>query len=177
MSATPLSRQDREEVKVVVHCIVKGYQECLFNVNIGKEFAVKSKIVVKGIVFKLCNKRGQLGYLQRELVAPLWLLKRPLSDSKGYVNLLLYITLVSPKVLTGYLKFQILPESFLPQSIVTGKSFDDLKGQWRRGGGINEAVTLEILLSSGEAKKFNTEIKALGIWCQRIGSNDLAKLS
>ena len=37
--------------------------------------------------FKLCDKRGQLGHLQRELVAPLWLLAKQLSNSKWYANL------------------------------------------------------------------------------------------
>ena len=110
MSAT-LSRQDSEEVKVIVRCIARGYRECFFNVNILEVFEVKSNIGEKGKTFKLWNNIGELGHLQRELEAPLWLLKRPLSDSKCYVNLLLYITLVSPKVLTEYLKFQISPES------------------------------------------------------------------
>ena len=60
-------------------------QECLFDVNIEEE--VKSKIGLKGRAFKICNNRGQLGHLQRKLVAPLWLLTRPLSNSKWYVNL------------------------------------------------------------------------------------------
>ena len=87
MSATPLSRQNSEEVKVIIRCVVKGYQECLFDVDIGEEFEIKSKIGSKGRAFKLCNNRGQLGHLQRELVAPLWPLARQLSNSKWYVNL------------------------------------------------------------------------------------------
>lgn len=86
MSATTLSNQNSEEVKVIIHCVVKGYQECLFDVDIGEEFEIKSKIRSKGRAFKLCNNRGQLGHLQRELVAPLCLLARQLSNSKWYVN-------------------------------------------------------------------------------------------
>jgi len=37
-----------------------------------------------------------------------------------------------------------------------------------KGGGINLAVSLELLLAPGEAKKLTTEIKALGFWCQVI---------
>ena len=59
---------------------------------------------------------------------------------------------------------------FLPHSIVTGKPFDDQKGRWKKGGGINVPVSLELLLAPGEAKKLTTEIKALGIWCQVIPS-------
>ena len=88
MSAAPaLSKQNSEEVRVIISCVVKGYQECLFDVDIGEEYEIKSKIGSKGRAFKLCDKRGQLGHLQRELVAPLWLLARQLSNSKWYVNL------------------------------------------------------------------------------------------
>ena len=87
MSATPLTKQNSEEVKVIISCVVKGYQECLFDVDIGEEFEIKSKIGSKGRAFKLCDKRGQLGHLQRELVAPLWLLAKQLSNSKWYANL------------------------------------------------------------------------------------------
>ena len=59
MSATPLPRQDpkqdSEEVKVIIRCVVKGYQECLFDVNIGEEFEVKSKIGLKGSL-DICNE-------------------------------------------------------------------------------------------------------------------------
>ena len=47
-----------------ISCDVKGYQECLFDVDIGEEFEIKSKIGSKGRAFKLCDKRGQLGHLQ-----------------------------------------------------------------------------------------------------------------
>ena len=59
---------------------------------------------------------------------------------------------------------------FLPHSIVTGKPFDDQKGRWKKGGGINVSVSLELLLAPGRAKKLTTEIKALGNWCQVIPS-------
>lgn len=52
--------------------------------------------------------------------------------------------------------------------MVTGKPFDDQKGRWKKGGGVNVPVSLELLLAPGEAKKLATEIKALGIWCQVI---------
>lgn len=103
MAATPLTKQSSDEVKVIISCVVKGYQECLFDVDIGEEFEIKSKIGSQGRAFKLCDKRGQLGHLQRELVAPLWLLAKQLSNSKWYANLpsytrFLYITRVSRRV-------------------------------------------------------------------------------
>ena len=52
--------------------------------------------------------------------------------------------------------------------MVTGKPFDDQKDRWKKGGGVNVPVSLELLLAPGEAKKLATEIKALGIWCQVI---------
>lgn len=132
---------------------------------------------LKGRAFKLCNNRGQLGHLQRELLAPLWLLARQLSNSKWYVNLpshTLFLSHVFPAGchLAEYLcKISDLTSTFncfLPHSIVTGKPFDDQKGRWKKGGGINVPVSLDLLLAPGEAKKLTTEIKALGIWCQII---------
>ena len=54
---------------VNVKCVVKGYQECRFDVKEGEEFKVTKKIGEKG---RVENERGQLGHLQRELVAALW---------------------------------------------------------------------------------------------------------
>lgn len=96
MSARPLSKQNSKEVNVILCCVVKGYQECLFDVDIEEEFEIKSKIGSKGRAFKLCNNRGQLGHLQRELVAPLWPLVRQLSNSKWYVNLPSHISIHMP---------------------------------------------------------------------------------
>ena len=53
-------------------CIVKGYQECRFDVKDGKVFRVLKKIGEKGCAFRIANKHGQLGHLPRELVASLW---------------------------------------------------------------------------------------------------------
>ena len=53
-------------------CVVKGYQECRFDVKDGEVFKVLKKIgekVEKGCAFRIANERGQLGHLQRELVA------------------------------------------------------------------------------------------------------------
>ena len=57
---------------VNVKCVVKGYQECRFDVKEGEEFKVSKKIGEKGRAFRVENERGQLGHLQRELVAALW---------------------------------------------------------------------------------------------------------
>ena len=48
-------------------CIVKGYQECRFDVKDGEVSRVLKKIGEKGRAF-----RGQLGHLQHELVASVW---------------------------------------------------------------------------------------------------------
>ena len=42
MAATPLTKQSSDEVKVIISCVVKGYQECLFDVDIGEEFEIKT---------------------------------------------------------------------------------------------------------------------------------------
>ena len=56
----------------IVHkCVVKGYQECHFDVKDGEVFKVLKKIGEKGRAFRTANERGQLGHLQRELVASL----------------------------------------------------------------------------------------------------------
>ena len=57
---------------VNVKCVVKGYQECRFDVKEGEEFKVSKKIGDKGRAFRVENERGQFGHLQRELVAALW---------------------------------------------------------------------------------------------------------
>ena len=53
---------------VNVKCVVKGYQECRFDVKEGEEFKVSKKIGEKGRALRV----EQLGHLQRELVAALW---------------------------------------------------------------------------------------------------------
>ena len=44
MAASPLTKQNSDEVKVIISCVVNGYQDCLFDVDIGEEFEIKSKI-------------------------------------------------------------------------------------------------------------------------------------
>ena len=53
-------------------CVVKGYQDCDFDVKEDENFDVLKKIGEKGRAFRIVNERGQLGHLQRELVASLW---------------------------------------------------------------------------------------------------------
>lgn len=57
---------------VEIKCVVKGYQECSFDVEEGEIFNVFKKIGEKGRAFRVANERGQLGHLQREMVASLW---------------------------------------------------------------------------------------------------------
>ena len=60
--------------RIEIRCAVKGYQECHFMVDVGEEFFIHKKIGSQGRAFKLevINIRGQLGHLERALVAPLW---------------------------------------------------------------------------------------------------------
>ena len=44
-------------------CVVKGYQECRFDVKDGEVFNVLKKVGEKGRAFRIVNERGQLGQL------------------------------------------------------------------------------------------------------------------
>lgn len=55
-----------------IPCVVKGYHECRFQVKVGDTFYATKKNGSKGRAFKVCDSRGQLGHLQRELVNILW---------------------------------------------------------------------------------------------------------
>lgn len=48
-----------------------------FVTYVGEEFEASKKLGPKGKAFRVCNSRGQLGHLQRDLVNVLW----PLKDS------------------------------------------------------------------------------------------------
>ena len=60
------------QVELSIRCVVKGYHECPFEVNIGETFYAFKKRGERGNAFKVTNDRGQLGHLQIELVSPLW---------------------------------------------------------------------------------------------------------
>ena len=45
---------------------------CPLDVKDGEVFKMLKKIGEKGRAFRIANERGQLGHLQRELVASLW---------------------------------------------------------------------------------------------------------
>jgi len=51
-----------------IHCVVKGYHECLFDAEVGEQKNIGSR----GQALKVCNSRGQLGHIQGELVPFLW---------------------------------------------------------------------------------------------------------
>ena len=61
-----------EKVEVHVRCVVKGYHECEFNVNLEEEFVAEKKKGARERAFRVYDGRGQLGHLERELVASLW---------------------------------------------------------------------------------------------------------
>lgn len=71
--------ESHKKFGVSIRCLVKGYQECLFDVIIGEKFIATKKHGRKGQAFKVCNERGQLGHLQREVVSLLWPLNEPLN--------------------------------------------------------------------------------------------------
>ena len=63
---------------VTIKSVFKGYQECRFDVGDVEDkekFEVLRKIGEKGRAFRVVKERGQLGHIQRELVAVLWPLK------------------------------------------------------------------------------------------------------
>ena len=49
-----------ETAKMKIHCVVKGYHECLFDVEVGEHFELSKKIVSRGQALKVCNSREQL---------------------------------------------------------------------------------------------------------------------
>ena len=59
-------------MELSIFCVVKGYHECTFEVNVGETFLASKKRGERGNAFKVIGDRGQLGHLQRELVSPLW---------------------------------------------------------------------------------------------------------
>ena len=77
-------------------CIVKGYQECRFDVKDGKVFRVLKKIGEKGRAFRIANKRGQLGHLQRELAAFLWPVNHYAVACVAVSNLLVFLHKSNP---------------------------------------------------------------------------------
>ena len=77
-------------------CIVKGYQECRFDVKDGEVFRVLKEIGEKGRSFRIANKRGQLGHFQRELVASLWPVNHYAVSCVTVSNLLLFLHKSNP---------------------------------------------------------------------------------
>ena len=52
-------------------CVVKSYEECCSDAKEGEDFKVLKKIDKNGLAFRVVNEHGQLGHLQKELVASL----------------------------------------------------------------------------------------------------------
>ena len=80
---------------VNVKCIVKGYQECRFDVKEGEEFKVSKKIREKGHAFHVENERGQLG---RIFVLERWAVECGLKIIKGENYLQTHGTAMGTKV-------------------------------------------------------------------------------
>ena len=68
-----------KQVELSVRCVVKGYHECPFEVNVGEIFYAFKKRGKRGNAFRVTNDRGQLGHLQIELVGPLWPLHKEIT--------------------------------------------------------------------------------------------------
>ena len=79
MSDQDTWHREREVTLVISDVVVKGYHECLFSVDIGDKFVARKKRGDRDNAFKVTDHRGQLGHLQRDLVAPLWRLQKQIS--------------------------------------------------------------------------------------------------
>ena len=63
MSEVSNTKEREDTACIEITCSVKGYQECIFTVDVGEEFFIFKKIGSKGRAFKVTNTRGQLGHL------------------------------------------------------------------------------------------------------------------
>ena len=60
------------DVRVLIRCVVKWYQECISKEETGDIFTAVKEIEDYGYAFKVVDsKHGQLGHLQREDVSVL----------------------------------------------------------------------------------------------------------
>lgn len=60
------------DVRVLIWCVVKQYQECIFKEETGDVFTAVKEIEDYGCAFKVVDsKHGQLGHFQREDVSVL----------------------------------------------------------------------------------------------------------
>ena len=71
-----------KQVELSVRCVVKGYHECTFEVNVGEIFYAFKKRGERGNAFRVTNDWGQLGHLQIELVGPLWPLHKEITERR-----------------------------------------------------------------------------------------------
>ena len=51
-----------KQVELSIRCVVKGYHECPFEVNIGEKFYAFKKRGERGNAFKVTNDRGPVSY-------------------------------------------------------------------------------------------------------------------
>ena len=65
-----------KQVELSVRCVVKGYHECPFEVNVREIFYAFKKRGERGNV---TNDRGRVGHLQIKLVGPLWPLHKEIT--------------------------------------------------------------------------------------------------
>ena len=66
-----MSEEERKVNLVIFDVVVKGYHECPFPVQVGQCLTAQKKRGDRGNTFKVMGDRGQVGHLQRDLVAPL----------------------------------------------------------------------------------------------------------
>ena len=78
MTGDPNPYNMSEVILTIYNVVVKGYHECPFSVELGECFVAQKKRGDRGNALKVLDTthgRGQLGHLQRDLVAPLWPLR------------------------------------------------------------------------------------------------------
>ena len=71
-SVTTMAFVRSNYIQVNIQAAAKGYHECLFLVTDNELFRLEPKIGERGPVFQICNSRGKLGRIQKELVSLLW---------------------------------------------------------------------------------------------------------
>ena len=90
-----------ETAKMKIHCVVKGYHECLFDIEVGEHLELSKENGSREQALKVCNTRGQLGHIQGELVPFLW----PIADGSKCPFLCFYYLCKST---IPYLAFHVI---------------------------------------------------------------------
>ena len=85
MSDQDTWHREREVTLVISDvCCEKGTMNVYFLLTLEDKFVARKKRGDRGNAFKVTDHRGQLGHLQRDLVAPLWRLQKQISRCDIY---------------------------------------------------------------------------------------------